>query len=69
MNQNHSNGSMRWVTWYSRYALSYRDLREIAAERGFILNHSTIYRWVQEYAMEIKKRIKPHKNMVGFVET
>jgi transposase-like protein len=23
------------VTWYSRYALSYRDLKEIAAERGF----------------------------------
>jgi len=23
------------VSWYSRYALSYRDLKEIAAERGF----------------------------------
>ena len=47
------------VTWYSRYALSYRDLKEIAAERGFKLDHSTIYRWVQEYAPEINKRIKP----------
>ena len=35
------------VTWYSRYALSYRDLKEIAAERGLQLDHSTIYRWVQ----------------------
>jgi transposase, IS6 family len=48
------------VTRYSRYALSYRDLKEIAAERGFKLERSTIYRWVQEYAPEIKKRIKPH---------
>jgi transposase, IS6 family len=48
------------VTWYVRYALSYRDLKEIAAERGFELERSTIYRWVQEYAPEIKKRIEPH---------
>ena len=51
------------VTWYSRYALSYRDLKEIAAERGFELDHSTIYRWVQEYSSEIKSRIKPHLKM------
>ena len=48
------------VTWYCRYALSYRDLKEIAAERGLIVNHTTIYRWVQEYAPEINKRIKPY---------
>jgi IS6 family transposase len=48
------------VTWYSRYALSYSDLKEIAAERGFALNRSTIYRWVQEYAPEISKRTKPY---------
>lgn len=46
------------VTWYCKYALSYRDLKEIAAERGFTLDHSTIYRWVQEYAPEINKRTK-----------
>lgn len=48
------------VRWYSRYALSYRDLKEIAAERGFELDHSTIYRWVQEYAPEMSKRMKPY---------
>lgn len=41
------------VTWYSRYALSYRDLKEIAVERDFEPDHSIIYRWVQEYAPEI----------------
>jgi IS6 family transposase len=53
------------VTWYSRYALSYRDLKEIADERGFILDRSTIYRWVQEYSTEIKNRIKPHLKMTS----
>jgi transposase-like protein len=48
------------ITWYSRYALFYRDLKEIAAERGFKLDQSTIYRWVQEYTSEINKRIKPY---------
>ncbi len=38
------------VTWYSRYALSYGDLKEIAPERGFELERSTIFRWVEEYA-------------------
>ena len=50
-----------WLArWYCRYALSYRDFQEIAEERGLIVNHTTIYRWVQEYASEINKRIKPH---------
>ena len=48
------------VSWYTRYALSYRDLKEIALERGLTLAHTTIYRWVQEYAPEINKRIKPY---------
>jgi transposase, IS6 family len=48
------------VRWYLRYCLSYRDLEEIMAERGFNLDHTTIYRWVQQYAPELEKRCKPH---------
>lgn len=51
---------LQLVSWYTRYALSYRDLKEIASERGLLLDHTTIYRWVQEYAPEINKRIKPY---------
>lgn len=29
-------------------------------ERGLKVNHSTIYRWVQEYGSEIDKRCRPH---------
>lgn len=38
------------VSRYSRYALSYRDLKEIAEGRDFNLNQSTIFRCVQEHA-------------------
>src|SRR6184192_3344851 len=48
------------VRWYLRYALSYRDLEEMMAERGLHVDHSTIYRWVQRYAPELEKRCRPH---------
>ncbi|UEX90348.1 IS6 family transposase [Staphylococcus ratti] len=38
------------VGYYLRYALSYRDISEILSERGVNVHHSTVYRWVQEYA-------------------
>jgi transposase-like protein len=48
------------VRWYLRYALSYRDLEEMMRERDLSLDHTTIYRWVQTYAPELEKRIRPH---------
>src|SRR5450755_2479515 len=48
------------VRWYLRYSLSYRDLEEIMAERGLSVDHTTIYRWVQEYAPQFDKRCRPH---------
>ena len=32
------------VRWYCRYALSYRDLEEMMAERGLSVDHRTINR-------------------------
>jgi len=34
-------------------------------ERGLDVHHSTIWRWVQTYAPEINKRIRPHLKMAG----
>lgn len=48
------------VRWYGRYALSYNDLKEIAAERNLFIERSTICRWVHEYGPELEKRIKPY---------
>jgi IS6 family transposase len=48
------------VRWYLRYSLSYRDLEELMAERGLQVDHTTIYRWVQNYAPELEQRCRPH---------
>lgn len=44
------------VRWYCRYPLSYRDVRDLLAERGIMLDAATIYRWVQKFGPEIRKR-------------
>ena len=38
------------VRWYLSYGLSLRDLREMMAERGISVDHSTIHRWVVHFA-------------------
>ncbi len=53
------------VRWYCRYQLSYRDVEEMMRERGFEVDHSTVFRWVQRYAPEINKRIRQHLKMSG----
>ena len=44
------------VRWYLRFKLSYRDLVEMMAERGLSLVHTTIMRWVHDYAPEFERR-------------
>ncbi len=34
-------------------------------ERGLSVDHATIFRWVQRYAPEINKRMRPHLKMSG----
>lgn len=48
------------VRWYLRYALSYRDLEEMMAERGLCIDHTTIFRWVQRSAPELDTRCRAH---------
>ena len=38
------------VFFYVRYAVSYRDLEEILAERGVAVDHTTLNRWVVKYS-------------------
>src|SRR5205809_2195298 len=49
-----------YVRWYLRYPLSYRDLEEMMRERGLHVDHTTVYRWVQQYAPELERRCRPH---------
>jgi putative transposase len=38
------------VFFHVRYAVSYRDLEDIMAERGVAVDHATLNRWVVEYS-------------------
>ena len=42
------------VGWYLRFSLSYRDVEELLAQRGFSVDHVTVWRWVQRYAPELE---------------
>lgn len=44
------------VRWYITYRLSYRDLAAMLAERGMVVSHTTIMRWVLRYVPEYEAR-------------
>ena len=49
---------MTCVRWYTRYSLSLRDVRDLIAERDAVIDHSTIWRWLQRYAPVFRKRLQ-----------
>ncbi len=53
------------VRWYITYKLSSRDLRDMMAERGVDLAHTTILRWVQHYVPEFEKKWSRFARPVG----
>ncbi len=53
------------VRWYLSYPLSYRHVTEMVNERGLDINHTTVFRWVQEYSPEIDKRFRPHLRLTN----
>lgn len=48
------------VRWYLSYPLSYRQVVEMVNERGLDIHHTSVFRWVQEYSLEIDKRLRSH---------
>jgi len=53
------------VRWYITYKLSYRNLRDMMAERGTNLAHTTILRWVLRYVPEFEKKWSRFARPVG----
>ena len=49
------------VFFYLRYAVSYRDLEEILAERGVAVDHATLNRWVVKFAPLIAAQVQARK--------
>jgi transposase-like protein len=53
------------VRWYLRYGLSYRDVEELLAERGIVVDHVTVYRWVQRFAPLFAEAARPLRHATG----
>lgn len=52
------------VRWYLAYDLSLRDLKEMLAERGVRVDHSTIHRWVIHFTPKLAERFNLRKRKV-----
>ncbi|NTG05141.1 IS6 family transposase [Agrobacterium rhizogenes] len=50
------------VFFYVRYAVSYRDLEEIMAERGVVVDHAMLNRWVVKYSPLIAAQAQRRKS-------
>ena len=44
------------LRWYLAFPISYRDLASMLSDRGIAVDHTTLFRWVQTYAAELKQR-------------
>lgn len=53
------------IRWYWTYSLSLCDLEEIMAERGILVDHSTIHRWVIRLVPIISKKMARCKKPVS----
>jgi transposase-like protein len=53
------------VRWYLRYALSYRDIEELLAERGIEVDHVSVYRWVQRFTPLLIDAARPCRHAPG----
>ena len=48
------------LRWYLAFPISYRDLALMLADRGVIVDHTTLFRWIQVYAAKLEQRARRH---------
>ncbi|MBI0433642.1 IS6 family transposase [Roseomonas sp. KE0001] len=48
------------VRWYLMVPISYRDLELMLQDRDVSIAHTTIFRWIQAYAPELERRLRPY---------
>ena len=46
---------------YLRFTLSYRDVEDLLAERGFELSYETVRRWVLKFGPVIARRLRQRR--------
>src|SRR4030081_3071949 len=49
------------VRWYVRYRISYAEVSEWLAERGVLVDQSTLYRWVQRFLPLFGEAARKHR--------
>ncbi|MBC2887726.1 IS6 family transposase [Ochrobactrum sp. CM-21-5] len=52
------------VRWYLAYNLSLRDMKEMMAERGIAIDHSTMHRWVLHFSPKLLERFNRRKRQI-----
>jgi putative transposase len=52
------------VRWYVSYALSYRNIEEMMKERGIMVDHATLNRWVLYFAPLLEQASRKYKRPV-----
>ena len=52
------------VRWYVAYPLSYRHVEKLMAERGVLVDHATIQRWVVKYSPRLAEACRSLKRPV-----
>jgi hypothetical protein len=53
------------VCWYLRYALSYREVEVLLAERGTTVDDVTVYRWMQRFTPLLIDAARPCRHAPG----
>ena len=53
------------VRWYAAYPLSLRNLEEMMAERGVLVDHATVHRWALKVLPTLAKVFRRRKHEVG----
>ena len=52
-----------WV--YHRFCLSFRDVEDLLAERGFIVSYETIRLWCQKFGPDYARKLKRRQGRLG----
>src|SRR5215813_14213492 len=53
------------IRWYVGYRLSYAEVSEWLAERGVLVDQSTIYRWVQRFLPLFGEAARKHRDPIS----
>ncbi|BCH21694.1 IS6 family transposase [Mesorhizobium sp. L-8-3] len=53
------------IRWYLAYNLSLRDLEEMMGERGVVVDHSTVNRWVRRFSPMLLERFNLRKRALS----